>query len=93
MGKIIPPLIALLALASPVLLAEDTLGGNTRDWLAPLPSAQANQTPETPGVELLPGDGKFGVPDEHGISSTLREAIRRESERALNPVIDELSTL
>ena len=64
-----------------------------RDWLAPPPPVDADPSFRDPRFELFPGAGDIGVPDRHGISPGLREEIRRHSERVLNQVSDELSTL
>lgn len=82
-------LALLLGLCSP-LWAEDTPAPQ-RDWLA-APNAP-EPSPQDPQLELFPNAKGLGIPDEHGISSELREAIRQESERALHPVTEDLSTL
>ena len=63
-----------------------------RDWLA-TPPVDADPSFRDPRFELFPGAEDIGVPDRHGISPGLREEIRRHSERVLNQVSDELSTL
>jgi hypothetical protein len=86
--------LLLLTTASP-LLADSPETAPERDWLAaPPPAAGTDEpTPRDPRFELFPGAEDIGVPDENGISPELREEIRRHSERVLNQVSDELSTL